>query len=37
MFPLVLGRNRRFQRLMTEELRRRKLGPFAPGGPSEAA
>jgi alkane 1-monooxygenase len=37
MFPLVLGRNRRFQRLMTEELRRRKLGPFAPGGSSEAA
>lgn len=29
MFPLVLGRNREFQRLMTEELRRRRLGPFA--------
>jgi alkane 1-monooxygenase len=29
MFPLVLGRNERFQRLMTEELQRRKLGPFA--------
>jgi len=35
MFPLVLGRNRRFQELMTEELRRRRLGPFAgvAGGP----
>jgi hypothetical protein len=29
MFPLVLGRNRRYQALMTAELRRRKLGPFA--------
>jgi alkane 1-monooxygenase len=29
MFPLVLARNREFQRQMTEELRRRKLGPFA--------
>jgi alkane 1-monooxygenase len=29
MFPLVLARNKRFQRLMTEELQRRKLGPFA--------
>ena len=29
MFPLVLGRNAEFRRLMTEELRRRKLGPFA--------
>jgi alkane 1-monooxygenase len=29
MFPLVLARNRRFQKLMTEELQRRKLGPFA--------
>jgi len=29
MFPLVLARNREFQRLMTEELRRRRLGPFA--------
>jgi len=28
MFPLVLGRNARFQSLMTEELRRRRLGPF---------
>lgn len=28
MFPLVLSRNRRFQALMTEELRRKKLGPF---------
>ncbi len=32
MFPLVLGRNRKFQRLMTEELRRRRLGPFAEQG-----
>ena len=29
MFPLVLARNREFRRLMTEELRRRSLGPFA--------
>lgn len=29
MFPLVLGRNKRFQALMTAELERRKLGPFA--------
>jgi alkane 1-monooxygenase len=29
MFPLVLLRNRRYQRLMTEELRRKQLGPFA--------
>jgi len=31
MFPLVLGRNRRFQALMTAELRKKKLGPFAEG------
>jgi len=31
MFPLVLGRNAEFRRLMTEELRRRRLGPFAEG------
>jgi alkane 1-monooxygenase len=31
MFPLVLVRNRRYQRLMTEELKRKQLGPFAPG------
>jgi alkane 1-monooxygenase len=39
MFFLVLARNRRFQELMTAELRRRKLGPFAPeehNRPSEA-
>jgi alkane 1-monooxygenase len=29
MFPLVLGRNQRFQELMTAELRKKKLGPFA--------
>jgi len=29
LFPLVLARNRKFQRLATEELRRRHLGPFA--------
>jgi alkane 1-monooxygenase len=29
MFPLVLMRNARFQELMTVELQRRKLGPFA--------
>ncbi len=31
MFPLVLGRNRRFQELMTEELRQKHLGPFTEG------
>jgi alkane 1-monooxygenase len=35
MFPLVLGQNPRFQRLMTLELQRRKLGPFAEGAPSQ--
>jgi alkane 1-monooxygenase len=29
LFPLVLARNREFRRLMTEELQRRRLGPFA--------
>ncbi|HEX7669317.1 MAG TPA: fatty acid desaturase, partial [Polyangiaceae bacterium] len=29
MFPLVLTRNKRFRRLMTAELRAKKLGPFA--------
>lgn len=29
MFPLVLSRNKKYQRLVTAELRRRKLGPFA--------
>jgi alkane 1-monooxygenase len=29
MFPLVLARNRLFRALMTEELQRRRLGPFA--------
>lgn len=29
MFPLVLAQNRKFRRLMTEELQRRRLGPFA--------
>ena len=37
MFPLVLARNREFRRLMTEELRRRRLGPFAQGGAHEIA
>ncbi|HVU02904.1 MAG TPA: fatty acid desaturase [Polyangiaceae bacterium] len=36
MFPLVLGQNRKFQRLMTIELRERKLGPFAAPAPAEA-
>ncbi len=31
LFPLVLVRNASFQRLMTAELERRQLGPFAPG------
>jgi alkane 1-monooxygenase len=34
LFPLVLARNKEFQRLATEELRRRGLGPFA--DPSQA-
>lgn len=29
MFPLVMARNREFRRLMTAELQRRRLGPFA--------
>lgn len=33
MFPLVLSLNRRYQRLVTAELRRKKLGPFAEGAP----
>jgi alkane 1-monooxygenase len=37
MFPLVLGQNKRFQRLMTAELERRKLGPFAPGESGKAS
>jgi alkane 1-monooxygenase len=37
MFPLVLGRNREFRRQMTEELRRRGLGPFADGGAAGGA
>ncbi len=31
LFPLILVRNARFQQLMTAELERRRLGPFAPG------
>jgi len=34
MFPLVLARNARFQRLMTAELQRKRLGPFAEGSPA---
>jgi len=30
LFPLILARNKKFQRLMTAELERCKLGPFAP-------
>ena len=30
IFPLILARNKKFQRLMTAELERCKLGPFAP-------
>jgi alkane 1-monooxygenase len=40
MFPMVLGRNKRFQHLMTAELKRRGLGPFAHGadlGPAVTA
>ena len=32
LFPLILARNRKFRELMTEELRRKKLGPFAEDG-----
>ncbi len=31
LFPLILTRNARFQQLMTAELERRQLGPFASG------
>jgi alkane 1-monooxygenase len=31
LFPLALGRNRKFQELMSAELERRGLGPFGPG------
>jgi alkane 1-monooxygenase len=37
MFPLVLARNRTFQALMTAELQRRGLGPFAAGEGRAAA
>ncbi len=30
LFPLILARNTKFRALMTEELERRRLGPFAP-------
>ena len=33
MVTLAMARNRKFQRLMTDELRRRGLGPFAEGAP----
>jgi alkane 1-monooxygenase len=36
MFPLVLARNARFQELMTTELQRKKLGPFAEGSAAPA-
>ncbi|MDD9932115.1 MAG: alkane 1-monooxygenase, partial [Myxococcales bacterium] len=36
MFWLVLGRNQRFQKLMTAELKRRGLGPFATEQPETA-
>jgi alkane 1-monooxygenase len=36
MVDMVLFRNRRFRELMTEELRKRKLGPFAPSEASAA-
>ncbi len=37
MFPLVMFRNREFRRLMTEELERRRLGPFASAPPGQGA
>jgi alkane 1-monooxygenase len=37
MFPLVLMRNARFQEVMTAELRRRKLGPFADSATTASA
>jgi alkane 1-monooxygenase len=36
MFPLALGRNKKFQALMTAELKRRKLGPFLEEAAAEA-
>jgi alkane 1-monooxygenase len=36
MFPMVLGNNKRFQKLMIEELERKKLGPFTQAPPSGA-
>jgi alkane 1-monooxygenase len=37
MFPLVIARNRRYQRLMTAELQRKQLGPFATGATAATA
>jgi alkane 1-monooxygenase len=37
MFPLVLSRNKRYRRIVTAELQRRKLGPFAEGASSGAS
>jgi alkane 1-monooxygenase len=37
MVDMVLFRNRRFRELMTEELRTRGLGPFAPEAPASTA
>ena len=37
MFPLVLSQNRRYRRLVTAELQKRKLGPFAEVDHAEAS
>lgn len=37
MFPLVLARNRLFQKLARQELERKKLGPYAPAAAQVAA
>ena len=37
LFPLILARNRRFRELMTAELERRQLGPFAPSAQPDGA
>ena len=37
IFPLILARNKKFQRLMTAELERCALGPFAPEPAAEGS
>ena len=37
MFPLVFARNALFRRQVTDEMKRRRLGPFGPGGAAEGS